>query len=178
MSPELLAGRQYWAISGYDIQQGYPRDISNYGFPSSVRAIDAAVSYEGKTYFFINNQCWRWDERVFPLKLKSAFLCPEYKPSAWTSGDVLIYTVFDRLSGDMVKHKMMLPQVLSFFFITLRCLHMFWRFCDMNTSHPCKVLGWDLEKGEAWFFLCVEFWCSHMNVFLSLAECGAHEGAI
>lgn len=59
MFPELLTGRQYWALRGYDIQRGYPRDISNYGFPSSVQSIDAAVSYSGKTYFFVNNQCWR-----------------------------------------------------------------------------------------------------------------------
>ena len=59
IQPESFAGNQYWALSGYDIQQGYPKDISNYGFPSNVRAIDAAVSYRTKTYFFVNDQFWR-----------------------------------------------------------------------------------------------------------------------
>lgn len=57
--PDSLAGGQYWALNGYDIKQGYPRDISDYGFPSSVRAIDAAVYYRRKTYFFVNDQIWR-----------------------------------------------------------------------------------------------------------------------
>ncbi|XP_007944200.1 neutrophil collagenase [Orycteropus afer afer] len=59
----LFKGNQYWALSGYDIQQGYPKNISNYGFPCSVQAIDAAVSYRGKTYFFVNNQFWRYDNQ-------------------------------------------------------------------------------------------------------------------
>lgn len=75
----LFKGNQYWALSGYDIQQGYPKDISNYGFPSSVRAIDAAVSYSSKTYFFINNQFWRYDNQRqsmdpdYPKSIASTF---------------------------------------------------------------------------------------------------------
>nr|XP_020739073.1 neutrophil collagenase isoform X3 [Odocoileus virginianus texanus] len=59
----VFKGTQYWALSGYDTQQGYPKHISNYGFPSSVQAIDAAVSYRGKTYFFVNYQFWRYDDQ-------------------------------------------------------------------------------------------------------------------
>ncbi|XP_003992354.3 neutrophil collagenase [Felis catus] len=59
----LFKGSQYWALSGYDIEPGYPKDISNYGFPSSVRAIDAAVYYRGETFFFVNNQFWRYDNQ-------------------------------------------------------------------------------------------------------------------
>ncbi|XP_007520806.1 neutrophil collagenase [Erinaceus europaeus] len=75
----LFKGKQYWALSGYDIQQGYPKDISNYGFPSSVQAIDAAVSYQRKTYFFVNNQLWRYDNQRqsmdpgYPQNIESVF---------------------------------------------------------------------------------------------------------
>ncbi|XP_037007784.2 neutrophil collagenase [Artibeus jamaicensis] len=75
----LFKGNQYWALSGYDIQQGYPKDISNYGFPSNVRAIDAAVSYRTKTYFFVNDQFWRYDnqrqsmEPGYPKSIASTF---------------------------------------------------------------------------------------------------------
>ncbi|XP_037697163.1 neutrophil collagenase [Choloepus didactylus] len=75
----VFKGKQYWALNGYDILQGYPRDISNYGFPSSVQAIDAAVSYRGKTYFFINNQFWRYDNQRhsmdpdYPKSIASVF---------------------------------------------------------------------------------------------------------
>ncbi|XP_008054157.1 neutrophil collagenase [Carlito syrichta] len=57
----LFKGNQYWAMNGYDLQPGYPRDISNYGFPSNVQAIDAAVYFRSKTYFFVNDQFWRYD---------------------------------------------------------------------------------------------------------------------
>ncbi|CAK7317881.1 Neutrophil collagenase [Vulpes lagopus] len=75
----LFKGRQYWALSGYDIKQGYPKDISDYGFPSSVQAIDAAVYYRRKTYFFVNDQVWRYDnqrqsmEPGYPKSIASIF---------------------------------------------------------------------------------------------------------
>ncbi|KAI5766542.1 MMP8 [Gulo gulo luscus] len=75
----LFKGSQYWALNGYDIKQGYPRDISDYGFPSSVRAIDAAVYYRRKTYFFVNDQIWRYDnqrqamEPGYPKAIASIF---------------------------------------------------------------------------------------------------------
>ncbi|XP_012626025.1 neutrophil collagenase [Microcebus murinus] len=75
----LFKGNQYWAMSGYDIQQGYPRHISNYGFPSNVQAIDAAVSYGRKTYFFVNDQLWRYDNQRqamdpgYPQSISSTF---------------------------------------------------------------------------------------------------------
>lgn len=75
----LFKGNQYWALSGYDIQQGYPKNIENYGFPKSVQAIDAAVSFWRKTYFFVNNQFWRYDNQNrimdtgYPKNIESVF---------------------------------------------------------------------------------------------------------
>uniref|UniRef100_A0A8C0NAV7 interstitial collagenase n=1 Tax=Canis lupus familiaris TaxID=9615 RepID=A0A8C0NAV7_CANLF len=75
----LFKGSQYWALSGYDIKQGYPKDISDYSFPSSVQAIDAAVYYRRKTYFFVNDQVWRYDnqrqsmEPGYPKSIASIF---------------------------------------------------------------------------------------------------------
>ncbi|XP_062951572.1 neutrophil collagenase isoform X2 [Cynocephalus volans] len=75
----LFKGNQYWALSGYDIQQGYPKHISNYGFPSTVQAIDAAVFYKSKIYFFVNNQFWSYDnqrqfmEPDYPKRTSSIF---------------------------------------------------------------------------------------------------------
>ncbi|XP_074044261.1 neutrophil collagenase [Macrotis lagotis] len=61
----LFKGNQYWTLYGYEIRPGFPKDISNFGFPRSVQAIDAAVSNNnfGKTYFFVKNQYWRYDNR-------------------------------------------------------------------------------------------------------------------
>uniref|UniRef100_A0A8C5L8E9 Matrix metallopeptidase 8 n=1 Tax=Jaculus jaculus TaxID=51337 RepID=A0A8C5L8E9_JACJA len=75
----LFKGNQYWALSGYDIQPGYPKHISNFGFPSTIQAIDAAVYYGGKTYFFVKNQLWRYDnqrhsmEPGYPKTISSTF---------------------------------------------------------------------------------------------------------
>lgn len=52
---------QYWAVSGYSIEAGFPKPIQNLGFPTSVRKIDAAVHDHStkRTYFFVGNKYWR-----------------------------------------------------------------------------------------------------------------------
>lgn len=55
------ADDQYWAVSGYSIEPGFPKPIQNLGFPTSVGKIDAAVHDQNtkKTYFFVGNKYWR-----------------------------------------------------------------------------------------------------------------------
>ncbi|ELK16518.1 Stromelysin-2 [Pteropus alecto] len=56
-------GNKFWAIRGTEVQAGYPRDIHTLGFPSTIGKIDAAVSdEEKKTYFFVEDKYWRFDE--------------------------------------------------------------------------------------------------------------------
>ncbi|KFQ23588.1 Stromelysin-1 [Merops nubicus] len=72
---------QYWAVSGYTIEPGFPRPIQNLGFPTSVRKIDAAVHDQStkKTYFFVGNQYWSFNEntksmeRGYPRKIAADF---------------------------------------------------------------------------------------------------------
>nr|1FBL_A Chain A, Fibroblast (interstitial) Collagenase (mmp-1) [Sus scrofa] len=61
----FFKGNKYWAVRGQDVLYGYPKDIHrSFGFPSTVKNIDAAVFEEdtGKTYFFVAHECWRYDE--------------------------------------------------------------------------------------------------------------------
>ncbi|OCT96140.1 hypothetical protein XELAEV_18013823mg [Xenopus laevis] len=60
----LFKGTKYWALNGFDIEKGFPKSIYQLGFPQSVKKIDAAVHVEetGKTYFFVKNQYWSYDE--------------------------------------------------------------------------------------------------------------------
>ncbi|XP_006833837.1 PREDICTED: interstitial collagenase [Chrysochloris asiatica] len=60
----FFKGSKYWAVQGQNMLRGYPKDIhASFGFPKTVKNIDAAVSEEsGKTYFFVANKCWRYDE--------------------------------------------------------------------------------------------------------------------
>uniref|UniRef100_F6VC12 Matrix metallopeptidase 1 n=1 Tax=Callithrix jacchus TaxID=9483 RepID=F6VC12_CALJA len=62
---EMKSGNKYWAVQGQNVLHGYPKDIySSFGFPRTVKHIDAALSEEntGKTYFFVGNKYWRYDE--------------------------------------------------------------------------------------------------------------------
>ncbi|XP_007944227.2 interstitial collagenase [Orycteropus afer afer] len=61
----FFKGSDYWAVQAEKMLPGYPKDIyTSFGFPDTVRHIDAAVSEEdtGKTYFFVSNKYWRYDE--------------------------------------------------------------------------------------------------------------------
>ncbi|XP_008072754.1 interstitial collagenase [Carlito syrichta] len=61
----FFKGYRFWAVQGQDVLRGYPQDIySSYGFPRTVKHIDAAVFEEetGKTFFFVGNKYWRYDE--------------------------------------------------------------------------------------------------------------------
>uniref|UniRef100_A0A663EKG0 Peptidase metallopeptidase domain-containing protein n=1 Tax=Aquila chrysaetos chrysaetos TaxID=223781 RepID=A0A663EKG0_AQUCH len=72
---------QYWAVSGYSIEPGFPKPIQNLGFPTSVGKIDAAVHDQNtkKTYFFVGNRYWSYNEntqsmeRGYPRKIAADF---------------------------------------------------------------------------------------------------------
>lgn len=60
----LFKEDKYWVIRGYDIVRGYPKPIYRLGFPKTVKRVNAAYNDEttGKTYFFVANRYWRYDE--------------------------------------------------------------------------------------------------------------------
>ncbi|XP_032767055.1 interstitial collagenase B-like [Rattus rattus] len=63
----FFKGNKVWAVQEQNVLRGFPTDIhSFFGFPSSVTHIDAAVCEEetGKTYFFVDNMYWRYDENT------------------------------------------------------------------------------------------------------------------
>uniref|UniRef100_G1LUK6 Stromelysin-1 n=1 Tax=Ailuropoda melanoleuca TaxID=9646 RepID=G1LUK6_AILME len=60
----VFKGNQFWAIRGTEAQAGYPKSIHTPVFPT-VRKIDAAIfdKEKKKTYFFVGDKYWRFDER-------------------------------------------------------------------------------------------------------------------
>ncbi|NXP76088.1 MMP27 protein, partial [Ramphastos sulfuratus] len=60
----FFKGNRFWAVSGYRVLLGYPKNINTLGFPKGVKKIDAAVCNKntGKTDFFIGDKYWRFDE--------------------------------------------------------------------------------------------------------------------
>ncbi|XP_069825693.1 stromelysin-1-like [Dendropsophus ebraccatus] len=59
----LFKGRQFWITSGFRLVHDYPQDISLFGFPKSVKKIDAALflKEERKSVFFVGNKYWSYD---------------------------------------------------------------------------------------------------------------------
>ncbi|XP_029812737.1 macrophage metalloelastase [Suricata suricatta] len=61
----LFKDDKYWLINNLRPQRLYPKNIHSLGFPEFVKKIDAAVFNPlfYKTYFFVDNQYWRYNER-------------------------------------------------------------------------------------------------------------------
>uniref|UniRef100_A0A672NIR3 Collagenase 3 n=1 Tax=Sinocyclocheilus grahami TaxID=75366 RepID=A0A672NIR3_SINGR len=58
------SGPQYWEVSSLQVKHGYPRNISEFGFPSTVKSIDAALYFRETRLidFFIGGECWRHEK--------------------------------------------------------------------------------------------------------------------
>ncbi|XP_033859122.1 collagenase 3-like [Acipenser ruthenus] len=77
----LFKGAEYWALFGYDVDQGFPQSIYNMGFPKNVKRIDAALHNENtrKTFFFVGNQYYSYDDSTqkmdkgFPRSIEGDF---------------------------------------------------------------------------------------------------------
>ncbi|MEE6519352.1 hypothetical protein FKM82_031111 [Ascaphus truei] len=78
----LFRGQQYWVTRGFRTLWGYPRDISQFGFPSSVKKIDAAlyIKEEMKVIFFVGDQYWRYDHLRYRMDSKSPRKIKDYFP--------------------------------------------------------------------------------------------------
>ncbi|XP_038659283.1 matrix metalloproteinase-17 isoform X1 [Scyliorhinus canicula] len=60
----FFKGERYWVFKDNNVEESYPRFISDFGL--SVKSIDAAFVYphDDKTYFFKENQYWRYDDQL------------------------------------------------------------------------------------------------------------------
>ncbi|XP_054482527.1 collagenase 3a isoform X2 [Anoplopoma fimbria] len=77
----LFKGQKVWAFSGYDLVGGYPKAISSFGLPKSVKKINAAFFdvASRKTLFFVDNNYYSYDEATktmdqgFPKQVDQTF---------------------------------------------------------------------------------------------------------
>ncbi|XP_070700184.1 matrix metallopeptidase 30 [Pempheris klunzingeri] len=61
----FFEGDHYWGIRGNTVLPGYPKPLSDFGFPPSVTSVDAAVhvSFVSRTLLFVGNKYWSYNER-------------------------------------------------------------------------------------------------------------------
>uniref|UniRef100_A0A3Q1CDR7 Peptidase metallopeptidase domain-containing protein n=1 Tax=Amphiprion ocellaris TaxID=80972 RepID=A0A3Q1CDR7_AMPOC len=61
----FFEGNQYWATRGNTVLPGYPKPLSDFGFPPSVTKVDAAVHvpFISRTLFFVDYKYWSYNER-------------------------------------------------------------------------------------------------------------------
>uniref|UniRef100_A0A8C8H9Z9 interstitial collagenase n=1 Tax=Oncorhynchus tshawytscha TaxID=74940 RepID=A0A8C8H9Z9_ONCTS len=77
----LFKDSQVWALYGYDIVPGYPRNLKSLGLPSTVNKVDAALYDEDsrKTLFFVGDNYYSYDEAKkrmdigFPKRVDEGF---------------------------------------------------------------------------------------------------------
>ncbi|XP_078142543.1 collagenase 3 [Centroberyx gerrardi] len=60
----FFKGSQYWVIRQLELLEGFPRNISDLGFPPRVTSVDAALHFRKArlTVFFTGHECWRYNE--------------------------------------------------------------------------------------------------------------------
>uniref|UniRef100_A0A8C5EGR4 Collagenase 3 n=1 Tax=Gouania willdenowi TaxID=441366 RepID=A0A8C5EGR4_GOUWI len=62
----FFKGDQYWVLKQLTLEEGFPRNISDFGFPSRIKSVDAALHFrvERYTVFFTGHECWRYNEQM------------------------------------------------------------------------------------------------------------------
>ncbi|XP_063751407.1 collagenase 3 [Eleginops maclovinus] len=61
----FFKGHQYWVMKQLKLEEGFPRNISDLGFPSRIKSVDAALHFRLGSYtiFFTGHECWRYNEQ-------------------------------------------------------------------------------------------------------------------
>ncbi|XP_059208089.1 uncharacterized protein LOC131986967 [Centropristis striata] len=63
----FFKGHQYWALRHLKLEEGFPRNISDLGFPSRIKSVDAALHFRSGRYtvFFTGHECWSLAAAVY-----------------------------------------------------------------------------------------------------------------
>ena len=94
-----VSGHQYWKLKQLKLEEGFPRNISDLGFPSRIKSIDAALHFRNGRYtvFFTGHECWTYVQcynllQFFPISRllssnsRQGNYFPKYKTNFTTLG--------------------------------------------------------------------------------------------
>ncbi|KAK7904243.1 hypothetical protein WMY93_016850 [Mugilogobius chulae] len=61
----FFKGNQYWKLTQLQLEEGFPKNITDLGFPSRIRSVDAALHFRFQRYtvFFTGHECWRYSPK-------------------------------------------------------------------------------------------------------------------
>uniref|UniRef100_A0A3Q3M4H6 Collagenase 3 n=1 Tax=Labrus bergylta TaxID=56723 RepID=A0A3Q3M4H6_9LABR len=67
----FFKGQKYWILRQLKLEEGFPRNISDFGFPYTIKSVDAALHFRNKrlTVFFTGKLCWRYLMRSSSLTI-------------------------------------------------------------------------------------------------------------
>uniref|UniRef100_A0A8C2ZIN3 Peptidase metallopeptidase domain-containing protein n=1 Tax=Cyclopterus lumpus TaxID=8103 RepID=A0A8C2ZIN3_CYCLU len=110
----FFKGHQYWVLRQLRLEEGLPRNISDFGFPSGIKYVDAALHFRNERYtvFFTGHECWRYNEQQMMME-GSATLIEQQWPGIPTPIDAAVFS-----EGS---------------YISFRCpFHFHERYCTLN----------------------------------------------
>ncbi|XP_033833677.2 collagenase 3 [Periophthalmus magnuspinnatus] len=89
----FFKGDQYWKLTQLQLEEGFPKNISDLGFPSRVRSVDAALHFlfDRYTVFFTGYECWRYDELMNTMEHTPSLIEQEY-PGIPAPVDAAVYS--------------------------------------------------------------------------------------
>ncbi|XP_053557841.1 matrix metalloproteinase-17 [Bombina bombina] len=95
----FFKGDRYWVFKDNNVEEGYPRPITDFGLP--LGGVDAAFSWphNDKTYFFKNNLYWRYDDQEhrmdegYPVEMTLWKGIPAMLDDAmgWSDGEIYFF---------------------------------------------------------------------------------------
>ncbi|XP_041807661.1 matrix metalloproteinase-18 [Chelmon rostratus] len=76
----FFKGHQYWMLRQLIVEEGFPRNISDLGFPSRIKSVDAALHFRNDRYtvFFTGHECWRYNEQQKMMEGPAALIEQEW----------------------------------------------------------------------------------------------------
>ncbi|KAM4547082.1 neutrophil collagenase [Fundulus diaphanus] len=92
----FFKGDQYWKLQQLNLQEGFPRNISDLGFPSRIKSVDAALHFRSHrhTVFFTGHECWKYNEQLGMMEGSPALIEKQWPGIPFPIDAAVVYDGF------------------------------------------------------------------------------------